>query len=84
VEAGETWDAILSDVMMPGIDGVEFARRAVATKSELRGRIILMTGGVAIQKLRTAVEESGLPVIAKPVDLPALRLLLATVHCRSG
>ncbi len=74
-----SWDIILSDVMMPEMDGVEFARRAVEARPELAGRIVLMTGGGPTLKTRTALAHSGLSVVAKPVDLDALLALLAKV-----
>ena len=77
--SGESWDIILSDVMMPVMNGVEFARRLAQARPDLAGRIVLMTGGAFTPMARTALERSGLPVIAKPFELDALRALLATI-----
>jgi CheY-like chemotaxis protein len=77
--SGDSWDAILSDVMMPEMNGVEFARRAVATRPELAGRLVLMTGGASMPGTCTLLEKSGLPVITKPFDITSLRALLATI-----
>jgi CheY-like chemotaxis protein len=69
ITVGESFHIILSDVMMPGIDGVVFARRVVAqARPDLAGRIVLMTGGLVTPVVRAAFEQSGLPVIAKPVS----------------
>jgi DNA-binding NtrC family response regulator len=75
--AGERWDVILSDVMMAEMDGVEFAKRAAGACPALAGRIVLMTGGASTASARAALEQSGLPVIAKPIDFAKLRALLA-------
>jgi DNA-binding NtrC family response regulator len=75
--SGESWDVVLSDVMMPEMNGVEFASRAVAARPELAGHIALMTGGVASPRARAALHGCALPVIEKPFDPAALRELLA-------
>jgi DNA-binding NtrC family response regulator len=77
--SGESWDIVLSDVMMPEMSGVEFAKRAVGVCPDLAGRIALMTGGAASPEVRTALEQSGLPVIEKPIDFAKLRTVLATL-----
>jgi CheY-like chemotaxis protein len=76
ITSGEAWDVILCDMLMPGMNGVEFARRALEICPALAGRIVLMTGGTFTPKASSALEKSGLPVITKPFDLDALRALL--------
>jgi CheY-like chemotaxis protein len=77
--SGDSWDAILADVMIPEMNGVEFARRVVEACPHVAGHITLMTGGTATPVIRTMLEQSGLPAIGKPFDLGALRALLATM-----
>ena len=77
--SSNSWDAILSDMVMPGMDGVEFARRAVAARPDLAGRIMIMTGGTCTRRACSALEQSGLTVIAKPIDLAHLRALFAAM-----
>ena len=49
VTTGEPVDVVLSDITMPGMNGLEFALRAVEARPALRGRIVLMTGGADLQ-----------------------------------
>jgi CheY-like chemotaxis protein len=71
LELGSSCDAILSDVTMPEMDGVEFAQRVIRARADLAGRIVLMTGDARFSRA------SGLPVLGKPLDFAALRALLA-------
>jgi CheY-like chemotaxis protein len=80
--SGESWDAILSDVMMPVMNGVEFARRAVLACPGLAGRILLMTGGTSTPKARAALEQSGLPVVGKPIDFTKLLVMLGKISSK--
>lgn len=69
-------DLVLCDLHMPGLNGLEFATRAVQARPELVGRVALMTGGAMTPHLHTALEQSGLPVLMKPFDLAELRDLI--------
>ena len=81
--AREPWDAVLTDLMMDGMNGVELARRAVLVKPELRGRILVMTGGAPTPGAREDIEGSGLPVVEKPIDIGTLRATLRRA-CAGG
>jgi CheY-like chemotaxis protein len=78
LRAGERWDAVLCDVMMPEMSGFEFARRATLAQPAIAARIALITGGTP-----SAVQEQAgkraitLPLLNKPVELSVLRRVLA-------
>jgi len=61
LSSGDCWDLILSDIMMPGLSGVDFARLAVVARPELAGRILLMTGGVFTPTTIRLLEQNGSP-----------------------
>ena len=79
VTTGEPVDVVLSDITMPGMNGLEFALRAVEARPALRGRIVLMTGGAMSRAFRASLEQSRVPLIAKPFDRGQLVALVETM-----
>ena len=71
--AAASWNAILTDVMMPTIDGVELAQRALAMRPELAGRIVLMSGGMPAH---VSLGTIGFPILQKPFSAEQARALL--------
>lgn len=73
---GERFDAILCDVEMPEIDGLELARRVARDHPELAGRVALLSGSAVT--LSAALGASGGPRLGltKPFRTAALRDLL--------
>lgn len=59
-------EALLSDVMMPGIDGVELAARTRALRPDVA---VLLMSGFAEPPLHKAAEIAGIGFIAKPFSL---------------
>lgn len=60
------FDLLLADVVMPGLDGIELARRA--TKLQPRMRVVFITGFAAVA-LRTRRGYQGAKVLSKPFHL---------------
>ena len=50
IQSGETFDAILCDLMMPEMSGIELYEQLLATRPEQAARMILMTGGALTAK----------------------------------
>src|SRR5438034_172357 len=44
--ATENLDLLVTDFVMPGLDGLQLANRAVEIDPSLRGRILIVTGGM--------------------------------------
>lgn len=66
----ESYDAIILDFMMPGMDGIETLKAIKAKKPELQ--IILLTGHATVQKGVEAMKLGAMDVIEKPADLEVL------------
>ncbi|MCA6225512.1 MAG: response regulator [Phenylobacterium sp.] len=61
------WDLLLTDIVMPGMDGIELARLASERHPGLRIMFITGFAAVALKAEETAPE--GARVLAKPVHL---------------
>jgi PAS domain S-box-containing protein len=60
------FDAILCDVMMPGMNGMELYRALERSRPELAARVIFVTGGALVDEVRAFLERAGTPVVEKP------------------
>jgi PAS domain S-box-containing protein len=76
VRAGATFDAMLCDLMMPEMSGIELHAVLERDDPELAKRIIFLTGGTFSGRARTFLETIGQPHLDKPVDLKTVRELL--------
>ncbi len=62
----QTYDAVVLDYRMPGMDGAELCRRIRQIQPEIRE--VLLTGFPSIDTVYPAVEAGADHVLAKPVD----------------
>ena len=76
VEAGERFDVILSDLMMPGMTGMELYSAIAARVPEQATRMVFMTGGAFTAQARTFFDEVGCPTLEKPFDKAGLLAVL--------
>ncbi len=63
---------VLTDLMMPVMDGVELIRRLRADPTTAHLPIVAITADATEQAERQAREAGAIDVITKPIDLPAL------------
>ena len=63
----QTWDLLLTDIVMPGMDGIEVARQAAARQPALR--IMFITGFAAVALAAANQAPAGAKVLSKPVHL---------------
>jgi CheY-like chemotaxis protein len=73
LERGERFDAMLCDVMMPGLDGMQLYSATLALSREQAGRFVFVTGGVSNPDVHAFLEDTGRACVEKPFDLHALR-----------
>jgi CheY-like chemotaxis protein len=79
IVAGESFDVILCDLMMPHMSGMEFHAELARTAPRQAERTIFVTGGAFDPTARDFLDRVGLPRMEKPVDVQALRALIRTM-----
>jgi PAS domain S-box-containing protein len=79
--AGETFDLILCDLMMPEMTGMDFHRELSQIAPEQARRMIFLTGGAFTEKAWRFLSETTQEHLEKPFDPAALR---ATVRRHLG
>jgi CheY-like chemotaxis protein len=73
---GEHFDAIVCDLMMPGMSGMEFHEHLARTLPEYVGRVVFMTGGAFTKEACQFLASIPTPHIEKPFSEAALRLAI--------
>ena len=63
----QPWDLLLTDIVMPGLDGIEVARLAAARQPGLR--IMFITGFAAVALSDPGRAPPGAKVLSKPIHL---------------
>ena len=76
LSSGEWYDVVLCDIMMPGMNGIALLEHVKRTAPELAMRFIFVTGGIVLPHVQTMLKNVSNLVLAKPLDLPALRELI--------
>jgi PAS domain S-box-containing protein len=79
VEMGERFDAVLTDLVMPELTGLDLHREVTRLDPRLEGKVIFMTAGAFTDEARRAVEARSGPCLAKPMKLDVLRTAIAQV-----
>jgi len=69
IEAGPVPDAILCDVFMPGMDGLDCYRHLISRRPQLRHRVIVISAGSRDPQVYRDVELLGIPLLSKTDDL---------------
>ncbi len=82
LEAGEQFDLILCDLMMPRMNGMDFHAALQRLRPDLTGRVIFLTGGAFTQQAKAFLERVPNRRVEKPFNSRALlavtREVLAT------
>ncbi|AKF11673.1 PAS domain S-box protein [Sandaracinus amylolyticus] len=78
-DAGEQYDAVLCDVMMPRTSGPELHERVRAVWPDVASRFVFMTGGALTERSRHYLDASPQPLLDKPFSPDVLRHALRRV-----
>ncbi len=76
---GERFDAILCDLMMPRMTGMELHETLAQVAPEQAARMVVLTGGAFTDRAREFLDRVPLPRCEKPFDAGGLRALVRKV-----
>src|SRR5262249_22342696 len=79
---GERFDAIVCDLMMPEISGIELYDRLANVAPDCRGQIIFMTGGAFTPQAREFLAKLERPHLEKPFSEAQFRRAIESVSPR--
>jgi CheY-like chemotaxis protein len=74
--AGEKFDLILCDLMMPEMTGMDLHRELSRVAPEQASRMIFLTGGAFTDKARQFLSETVKEYLEKPFDPVNLRAIV--------
>ncbi|HEX6240500.1 MAG TPA: response regulator, partial [Polyangiales bacterium] len=74
LRAGERFDAMVCDLMMPGMSGIELYHEIENEFPALAERVLFATGGAFTRPAQSFVERMGSRVITKPFSSEELRV----------
>jgi CheY-like chemotaxis protein len=79
LQAGEAFDVVLCDLMMPELSGMDFHRELSAFLPELASQVIFLTGGAFSHGATEFLERVPNARLSKPFQWSELRALIARV-----
>jgi two-component system cell cycle sensor histidine kinase/response regulator CckA len=74
--AGSRFHAIVCDLMMPGMTGVDLYEAIRTAHPGLEERMVFMTGGALLAKTEDFLSRVKNPLLEKPFDVPLVRRTL--------
>ena len=77
--SGPPYDAVLCDLMMPGMSGIELFRALKARATGLEERLVFMTGGAFTPEAEEFLDEVTNARVEKPFDFASVDRLLHRV-----
>jgi PAS domain S-box-containing protein len=80
LRAGERFDVILCDLMMPEMTGMDLFAELRALDPDQARRVVFVTGGAFTPRAREFLERVPNARVEKPIDFQNLKLLLRNLH----
>jgi PAS domain S-box-containing protein len=79
IARGARFDAIVSDVMMPNMTGIELLEELQRSVPDQAQRLIFLSGGAFTAQTRERLDQLGAPQLEKPVTARELRACLVRI-----
>ena len=76
LHAGERFDVIFCDLMMPEMTGMELHAELLKRDPVLATQLVFISGGAFSERARVFLEEMPNLRLEKPLDAPALRAVI--------
>jgi CheY-like chemotaxis protein len=80
--SGVPFDAVLCDLMMPGMSGIELFRILASTRPGVEEKLVFMTGGAFTAEAEAFLDEIKNPRVEKPFDFASVDQLLRLAVAR--
>jgi len=74
--AGDRYDLVLCDLMMPDMDGIEFHRRLSEVLPEEASRVVFITGGALTTRVEAFFSRVPNTLLDKPIAIEGLCALV--------
>ncbi len=82
--AKQRFDAVICDLMMPGMSGVDLYDVVKAAFPGMEHRIVFMTGGTLMPQSEALLSKLSRPLLEKPFDIALVRQTLRTLVALRG
>ncbi|WP_437601591.1 hybrid sensor histidine kinase/response regulator [Sorangium sp. So ce590] len=79
IRAGERYDAILCDLMMPDMTGMDFYASLAEHAPEQQRRVVFLTGGAFTERSKAFLQQVNARLLLKPFDAATLLSLVDEV-----
>ena len=83
LHAGQRYDAIVCDVMMPEMSGIDFHAELAGSWPEIAAQVIFLTGGAFTRRARDFLDRVENPRLHKPFESRSLRALVSQCVSRA-
>jgi CheY-like chemotaxis protein len=83
LSSGAAFDAVLCDLMMPGMSGIELFHVLASTSPGVEEKLVFMTGGAFTPEAEAFLEEVTNPRVEKPFDFASVDALLRRAATRA-